>query len=161
MLITLLRHANAEDRSLTVADEKRILTEKGIKQSKRVADFCESKQLLPEILLSSPLTRAEQTAKIVQKNLKACPEVTLVTWLENGTPLKVVVAELGKLAEQQLDNIWLVGHEPDFSELIAYLLQSKGDHFSIKKASLTSLDVCFTGTPTARLLWSIPCSLIT
>jgi phosphohistidine phosphatase SixA len=48
MLITLLRHASAEDRSVTLADEKRILTEKGIKQSKRVASFCQSRQLLPE-----------------------------------------------------------------------------------------------------------------
>jgi phosphohistidine phosphatase SixA len=161
MLITLLRHASAEDRSVTLADEKRILTEKGIKQSKRVASFCQSRQLLPETLLSSPLLRAEQTAQIVQSNLTTCPKVTTVNWLENGTPVKVVIAELGKLAEQHLDNIWLVGHEPDFSELIAYLLQSKGDHFSIKKASITCLDVCFTETPTARLLWSIPCSLIT
>ena len=59
-----------------------------------------------------------------------------------------------------MNDVWLVGHEPDFSSVIAQLLQTGCEHIVIKKASLTLLDADFSGKPTAKLLWSIPCSLM-
>lgn len=161
MLVTFLRHASAEDRSIDVPDAERALTDKGEKQIGRVAQFCQSNRLLPEKLYCSPLRRAQQTAKILQQRLAACPVAEIADWLNTSSSPEDIVTELDKLAEQGLNDIWLVGHEPDFSETIGLLLNTKGENIVIKKASLTRLDVEFSLQPSATLLWSIPCALMT
>ncbi len=160
MLVTFLRHATAEDRSLSIPDSERALTEKGEKQVKRLAAFCQANQLIPGKIFCSPLVRARQTAKILQEHLSACPDVQTVDWLGIDTSPHAIIAELGKLADQGLDDAWLVGHEPDFSETIVQLLHSAGDSIVIKKASLTRLDADFSDPPSATLQWSVPCSLM-
>ena len=159
MLITFLRHATAEDRSLGIPDAERALTEKGEKQTKRLAAFCQSNSLMPGALYTSPLTRAHQTAQILQERLPGCPMIQTVDWLGDTSP-QAIIAELSKLADLGVDNVWLVGHEPDFSSVIGLLLHTDSDNIIIKKASLTQLEADFTPPPTAKLLWSTPCSLM-
>ncbi|MGD0958504.1 MAG: phosphoglycerate mutase family protein [Methylomonas sp.] len=161
MIITLLRHATAEEGGLTVPDAERALTEKGVKQVKRVAAFCQANQLSPGALFSSPILRALQTARILQTQLAACPVVAIADWLGLNASPQRMVAELNALAARNKDDIWLVGHEPSFSDLIGFLLKCSGDNFNIKKASLTRIDMRYEDDmPTASLLWSIPCSLL-
>ena len=62
MLLYLLRHAEAVPRNGS-DDAARELTEKGIAQAKKVGRFCQSHDILPALILTSPLRRAEQTAK--------------------------------------------------------------------------------------------------
>ena len=160
MLITFLRHATAEDRSLSGADAERALIEKGEKQLKRVAAFCRANQLLPELLYSSPLLRARQTATLLQQKLPGCPHPHLVDWLGSDFSVSTVLAELRNLAGSGINDLWLVGHEPDFSNIIARLLNTDAESLSIKKASLTRLDADFSGQMSAKLLWTLPCSLM-
>ena len=160
MHITFLRHANAEDRSLAGSDAERALIEKGEKQVKRLAAFCQANQLLPGAIYSSPLLRARQTARILHEQLSECPAPEIVDWLSTATSPRTIIAELGKLADRGVDDVWLVGHEPDFSETIGQLLNTAGDSIVVKKASLTRLDADFSASPNATLLWSIPCSMM-
>lgn len=160
MLITLLRHASAEDRQLLLADEERALTEKGIKQMKRVARFCQNHALIPEKLFSSPLTRAKQSAQVLQQQLDTHPDLVIVDWLAINSEIEIIIAELKKLATKSYNEVWLVGHEPTFSMLIENLIESLDNSIIIKKASLTRLDVDFSASTPARLLWSIPCKLM-
>ena len=160
MLITLLRHATAEDRSLSIADADRALVDKGEKQVARVAAFCRKNQLLPAALYTSPLLRARQTVTILHDRLPNCPRPQIADWLATDTSTPTLLSELGKLAEQGLDDIWLVGHEPHFSELIASLLGTSANNIDIKKASLTRLEAGFSVQPSAQLLWSVPCALM-
>ena len=160
MLITFLRHATAEDRRLTIPDAERALTEKGEKQVKRVAAFCEANQLLPGVLFCSSLLRAQQTARLLQSRLPDCPPPQTVNWLNIDSSPQAIIAELGHLNDQGLDDVWLVGHEPDFSGVIGLLLDMESDNLLIKKASLTRIDAEFFVQPEATLLWSIPCNLM-
>ena len=160
MQITFLRHATAEDRSLGTPDADRALTDKGRKQVKRVAAFCLNNRLIPDNLFSSPLLRALQTATIFQEQLSACPKPKTVPWLGMDTSAQIIINELSNLAEQGLNDIWLVGHEPDFSSTIGLLLHTDSDNIVIKKASITQLEANFNGSPAAKLLYSIPCALM-
>ncbi|QWF70138.1 histidine phosphatase family protein [Methylomonas paludis] len=160
MQITLLRHAAAVDRSLSLPDPQRALSEKGEKQLKRLSAFCLLNDLIPSNLFASPLLRAQQTAQGLQQRLPGCPAVQTADWLIIHTTPPQFFRALGKLAEQGLDDIWLVGHEPDFSELIAALLQTESASIVIKKASLTRLEVELSARPSAKLLWSVPSSLM-
>ncbi len=160
MLITFLRHATAEDRSLSIPDADRALTDKGEKQVKRLAAFCQSNRLMPGIIFVSPLLRAQQTAKFLQDSMPGCQSAQTADWLGMDSQKTTMLTELSKLAELGIDDIWLIGHEPDFSELIGCLMHTSAERIVVKKASLIRLEADFSGRPTANLLWSLPCSLM-
>lgn len=160
MLITCLRHATAEPHTSCWADAERALVKKGLRQVSQVAAYCRQQALLPGTLYSSPLKRAQQTAQCLQAALPGCPPVQVVSWLGLQAEQATLLAELQNLQEVGAEDVWLVGHEPDFSELIACLLHSQAAHFCIKKASLTRLAVDFKQPEQNRLLWSVPCALM-
>lgn len=160
MLITCLRHATAEPHRLPSEDAGRALIEKGVAQVNRVAEFCLKHELIPGALYSSPLLRARQTAAGLQNELKNCPGLIVVDWLKLGAEPEIIILELKKLQAAAFEDVWLVSHEPDISDLIARLLNAPAASLDIKKASLTRIHVDFSGTRSARLLWSIPCALM-
>ncbi len=70
MIIALVRHAKSLSNELKVlSDEydKYPLTEEGVKQAERVSE--ELAKLNPEIIFSSPVLRARQTAEIISNKL--------------------------------------------------------------------------------------------
>jgi phosphohistidine phosphatase len=158
-----LRHATAQDRALPIADAERILTDKGRHQTRAVARFCQRQGLLPQHLLSSPLRRALETATLLSEHLPECPRPQTVDWLRPGTPAEHALDSLHPLMDQNPGTLWLVGHEPDLSDLISRLLGSAHPIVRVKKASLTCITVTSTGphtAPPAQLLWSVPCALM-
>ncbi|WP_445371540.1 SixA phosphatase family protein [Methylomonas sp. HW2-6] len=160
MLITFLRHATAEDSALSKADSDRALTEKGAKQVKRLAIFCERNRLLPSKLYCSPVLRAQQTATLLHAHLPNCPAALSADWLNIGTEPQPLLAQLKQLADLGEDDVWLVGHEPGLSEAIAALLNMSATALCIKKASLTRLNADFSNPQSITLLWSLPCGLM-
>ena len=91
MLIYLLRHAEAE--MLAASDQARRLTPKGDEQALRVGKFCQRQGIEPAVILSSPVTRAVQTAKLVAKSLSEA-ELVEVPWAECGMDPWVAMDEL-------------------------------------------------------------------
>lgn len=160
MLITCLRHATAEPTVPNKDDSERALIKKGREQTKRVAEFCRKNALNPSVLYSSPLRRAQQTANSLHSGLLDCPPPTTVEWLSPYRPTELIVSELKRLEAAEVDDVWLVGHEPNLSLLIGKLLDVDGGCLQIKKASLTRLQIDFNDEAPAKLLWSIPCALM-
>lgn len=160
MLITCLRHATAEPTIPHTVDRERALIKKGREQTKRVAEFCRKNAIKPSVLYSSPLRRAEQTANSLHSGLPDCPPPTKAEWLSPDRPTALIISELKRLQANDVDDAWLVGHEPNLSLLISELLNIDVDCLQIKKASLTRLQIDFTSEAPARLLWSIPCALM-
>ena len=69
MKLYFLRHGLADWPNWTENDDARPLTKKGKKQMRRVAKFLAVLMIEPEVILSSPLPRAFQTAEIVAEEL--------------------------------------------------------------------------------------------
>ena len=155
--IFFLRHATAEDRLLAPVDADRTLIDKGHRQTRAVARFCQRQTLLPARLLCSPLVRALETAVQFCDELPDCPRPQVVDWLKIDTPTAQALAGLREQAAQTDGPLWLVGHEPDLSLLISRLLGSELPIVRIKKASLTCLEIEPDRSTPGRLLWSIPC----
>ena len=63
MILLLIRHAKAEDFGSS-GDGSRALTAKGQLQSRQVGRFLKERDLLPDLVLHSPLVRARETAEI-------------------------------------------------------------------------------------------------
>lgn len=155
MELYLLRHADADTPAAT--DEDRWLSEKGKEQAERAAQFCKENQILPALVLASPVRRARETADIVARHLGV--EMLIVPWLACGMHPETAQEELSAYRTQS--PIMVVGHEPDFSQLVASLLGlPSSSHIHIRKASLTRLDLPTPRAGTARLDFSIPCKLM-
>jgi phosphohistidine phosphatase len=151
MTIYFLRHAEAED--LAESDFDRKLTPKGLQQAAKVGKFCAGHGLEPTVILSSPVTRARQTAEIVAGALGR--EVTIESWLACGMETSTLLARLAP--HTGCDSLLIVGHEPDFSTAIAaWIGAQRPDAVEVKKASLTALEVFLHAREGARLLYAVP-----
>jgi phosphohistidine phosphatase len=141
MLLFLLRHADAEP--VAASDELRGLSEKGRRQARDAARFCEAREIAPDVVLTSPLLRARQTAETVARQIGA--EVIAQPWLTAGMVPDEALDELR--AFSKMKGVMLVGHEPDFSHLAARLLgMPSGERLRLRKASLTCIEVeCLKG----------------
>ena len=136
MLLYLLRHAEAE--VLASSDRARCLTPKGDEQAQRVGKFCRKQGLEPAVILSSPVTRALQTAKLVIKNLSR-PELIEVPWAACGMDPVTALEELRAFAN--FPSVMLVGHQPDLGALAALLLGVPNlQNLRVRKALLLGID---------------------
>lgn len=137
MLLHLLRHAEAEP--YQVDDFSRSLTEKGSKQARRIGCFMKEQCLRPDVILTSPVLRARQTAEVVSKLLGKV-DLTEVPWAACGMNPDAALTELSGFAK--LDSVLLVGHEPDFSLLIASLIGlGRSESIQVGKASLIGVNL--------------------
>jgi phosphohistidine phosphatase len=155
MQLYLLRHADAD--TIADVDDERRLSDKGIEQARRVARFCEAHEISASLVLSSPVRRAHETALIVSEHLRT--ELLVAPWLACGMSPENATGELGAFRTET--SVMIVGHEPDFSTLVAYLLGvPSNSQIHIRKASLTSLEVMSLRAAGARLDFSLPCRLM-
>ncbi len=156
MLISFLRHAEAED--IATSDFDRVLTAKGLEQADKVGKFCAMSGLVPDVILSSPLVRAEQTARCVAKRLDGV-EVIVERWIASGMGASDFFEGIGGYSKMK--NVLLVGHEPDFSETISAALGvTSATAIQVRKASLTMVDLYALRAGAGRLQFSIPVRLM-
>ena len=152
MKLLLLRHAEAEPHS--AADFSRKLTEKGESQARKVGKFCAEHKLVPDVIFTSPLCRAEQTARLAAHEMDGV-EVIVAQWLASGMQPEDALEELRAL--KRFQSIMIVGHEPDFSMLASALLGiTHSSGVNVRKSSLICLAVDFPRKGSATLDFSVP-----
>jgi phosphohistidine phosphatase len=157
MKLLVIRHAIAEDREAHAAsghdDALRPLTEQGARKMKRGARGL--RQIVPAIdtLISSPYTRAFDTAEIVRREY-GMDRVETSRALE---PTVAVADAITVLQSLQGDVVAIVGHEPQLSRLVTYLISGLDQSaVELKKGSACLVE--FEGLPRAgggTLMWSI------
>ena len=152
MILSLLRHAEAEPWS--DGDFSRVLTEKGRAQSVAVGAFIRKKRIQPEVIVTSPVVRAVQTAEIVAKELEMGAPV-VESFLACGMTNETAFDALS--AYKELHSVMFVGHEPDFSNFVAAALgAAAASCINLRKASLTQLQFSKTKAGAATLEFFIP-----
>ena len=156
MRVILLRHGPAgrrdasrwpDDRArpLTVGGEER--TRLAVRGLARMVDSVER-------VLTSPLTRASQTARMVVEVLDAREFETIEALGPGGAARDVLAALRRSKAE---DSVVLVGHEPDLGELAGSLLSRTSLALPLKKAGACA--ILFESAPgagTGELEWLLP-----
>jgi len=157
----ILRHAKAGERSARYPDDsKRPLTDDGEKEMFRVAEGMRAMELHFDLILSSPFVRAKRTAEIVEEIFKT-KKLRFTRNLASGADAQNLIAELNN-DFSSLENILLVGHEPDLSGLIS-LLCTGGENLSLnfKKAGLCKLTVSeLRANHCAQLEWLLKPGLL-
>jgi len=137
MELILLRHSKAED-SNAGGDFSRSLVEKGREQARRAARLLKAAGALPSIVLTSPLLRARQTADEFCQTAKISGAV-VQGWLASGMNPETALAELA--AFRDFKRVAIVGHEPDFSTLIQWILGAHGGSIEVKKGAIACVKI--------------------
>ncbi|NJM73114.1 MAG: phosphohistidine phosphatase SixA [Scytonema sp. RU_4_4] len=159
MELYFIRHGIAEQRRPDIKDEERSLTKEGRQKTQKVAERLKKLGLHFDLIATSPLIRARQTAEILisaglSSQLEECsylaPDGRIESWVldwwspRNDSP------------ESQLA---LVGHEPDLSTWAEILLwgQAKAT-LVLKKAGMIGVKLPEKGSPLGRsqMFWLTP-----
>jgi phosphohistidine phosphatase len=140
MDILLLRHGKAGKRKeYTGNDRLRPLTNEGIRDLVLIAGWLRRQFPDPDIIATSPLTRASQTAEIVAKELHAHRAIETWDELSPGNDNEALFRRLERVPEA--GTIMLVGHEPDLSKFGAFVLTGRTDSFfTLSKGGLAVLN---------------------
>lgn len=151
----LIRHGVAEEPGKAWPDDaRRPLTDEGMARLRKVTRGLGHLGVKMDVLLTSPMVRARQTADIVASGLDPRPHIATMDSLAVGATVTAVFADLEKHSKRA--SVGLVGHEPNIGELMGRLLGSKRE-FAFKKGGICRIDVD-TLPPTARgeLRWFLP-----
>ena len=136
MRLYFLRHGIADWPDWDPArDHERPLTKEGLKKMKEQAKTLLALDLKLDAILSSPYTRAYQTADIVAAKLRL--DVRTEPRLAPGFNIDKLAEIVASFDEEQA--LLLVGHEPTFSMIIAELIG--GGRVQMKKGALARVDV--------------------
>jgi phosphohistidine phosphatase len=153
----LLRHAHAGDPAKwTGPDSARPLSDKGQRQAVRMGLFLADAGFLPDLIMSSPLVRALETARLVATPLG------LPIIVSNDLASSLDMASLERLLTGAGNprRPLLVGHDPDFSMLAAELAGLA--ELPVRKGTLLRID---TRRPlqagSGVLRWLLPPDLLT
>jgi phosphohistidine phosphatase len=121
MDIYFLRHANAgEPRVNPAKDEKRPIDKLGIEQSHDVGRALAALGVNPEVIISSPLRRANQTAAVVANELGHEDKVITDAALRPEASYEQFQDLLRRHSRR--DAIIVVGHNPSMTEFLNNLL---------------------------------------
>lgn len=152
----LLRHAHAGDpETWTGPDATRPLSDKGERQAERMGRFLAAGGFKPDAMISSPKVRALGTAEIIAGYLDV--EVRVNERLASGFDLDDVEALLVDAGRPSRPVI--VGHDPDFSELLATLCGAA--ELPMRKGAIARVDIAGRLEPGAGVLrWLIPPELL-
>ena len=135
----LIRHGLAEERGDAWPDDaRRPLTADGMSRMRKAARRLARLGVSVEVVLSSPLVRARQTAEIVAGGLDPHPSLVNVDSLAPDGTYAAVVADLETHARKT--RIALVGHEPAMGELAARLIGSRHP-IEFKKGAVCRIDI--------------------
>jgi len=147
MQLYFLRHGEADWPGWTKSDDERPLTDFGKKEAGQVAKFLKRLKVKPDLIVTSPLPRASQTAEVAAQQLKA--KLRQDEALEPGFGISQLRTLLKRHGSKVL---MLVGHEPDFTSVISALT---GASLKLSKAGVALVDID-PETEKGRLLWLFP-----
>jgi phosphohistidine phosphatase len=142
----IVRHATAESRETPGLDDAdRRLVEQGRTESRLAAQAMARMDARPARVVTSPLRRAVETARPIAAMLDVPLEQDRL--LRPGFDEAAFAAVTDRHGNEDLA---LVGHEPDLSELVGYLT---GAHVALPKGAIARIDVTTLRPGVSELRW--------
>jgi phosphohistidine phosphatase len=135
----LVRHAIAAERGPKFPDDRlRPLTPEGAQKFKDAVRGLASLNIVVDLVLTSPLVRARETAAILASGLGRRPIEEIDALAPGGRHAALV--EVLAYQAKKCPRLALVGHEPDLGELVMRLLAANGT-VKFKKGAVCAIDV--------------------
>lgn len=148
----IVRHAIAAQRGPEWPDDsERPLTERGMSRFKKSVAGLAALGVKIDLVLTSPLVRAKQTADCLAAGLPSKPAVTVIDALAPGHAPADTMEQVAREAHGQ-SRIAIVGHEPDLGELTAFLLETPRA-IPFKKGGVGCVDLDTRTSRHGTLVW--------
>ena len=138
MRVYFLRHGKSVDAAVWRADDGvRPLTEEGFELMRLEGARMRALKIRPDVIVTSPLTRAQQTADVVAEELGLTDVLVEDERLAPGFDRDDLVGIID--AHPGAETMMIVGHEPDFSSTMSTLMG--GGRLQLKKGGLGRVDI--------------------
>jgi len=149
--LLLMRHGIAELRGPAWPDDEvRPLTKKGQARVREIGGRLRTIGETAERILSSPLTRAIETARIMADQWPSAHVTALEALAPGHTPQQAIVALAARVADGR---VLLVGHEPDLGALAAWVIGATHP-LPFKKGGVARIDLKSWARPRdGQLVW--------
>lgn len=158
MQVYLLRHGIAEEARVGKGDADRALTPEGRRKLRETLRVASHAQIKPSLILTSPLLRAVETAEIARDVLRYTGDILRTKALIPNARPEQVWDEIR--VHQTESELLLVGHEPLFGLLSAYLLGAPDVQLDFKKGAILRVDFESIGLkPRGILRWFLTAKL--
>jgi phosphohistidine phosphatase len=140
MNLYILRHASAGVRRVDpVIDAKRPLDKEGKEQCILIGRYLTALKLQFDMILSSPLKRALQTASLVGTEVAYDSKIQIAEALAPGGTVAGFQALVGTLAAHE--NVLIVGHNPNLPQFVGALICSpRPATVRMRKGALARVD---------------------
>jgi phosphohistidine phosphatase len=140
MIIYLLRHGIAIERGTPgYPNDDRPLTEAGVDKMKKGAKGISRCIKRPDVILTSPLKRALDTAKILAAELNAAGIVKTTDALLPAGSQKQLSEDMAK--HKNAEALVIVGHSPDLERIAASLLGTPLRLLEFKKGGMCAIEL--------------------
>jgi phosphohistidine phosphatase len=151
----LLRHAHAGNGAAWTGDDAlRPLSSRGRQQAQRLGKLLAARGIVPDTIVSSPKVRARQTANLVADVLGV--GVANDERLAERFDLDALAAIMAGVGGTSL---MLVGHDPDFSDILATLVGAAD--LPMRKGAIARVDLALPLAPGCGILrWLFPPELL-
>jgi len=136
MNIYLIRHGDSEKISANKKDNERKLTPDGEQKLKIAAEGWKLLVIQFSHIISSPVSRALQTAEIIAQAFKFTGNIITDKRLISGNKTEEVIDLANEIMGHDMA---FVGHEPDFSEHISHLTSNSGVRIDFKKGMIAKI----------------------
>ncbi|HEY9016712.1 SixA phosphatase family protein [Thiomicrospira sp.] len=113
--LLIWRHAKSDWSNEALEDKDRALSERGRRNAKKMADWLQAQDLLPDVILCSTAKRAQQTLN------RLCKDCDVQVFNLDSLYLANLSTLLTELAKVDGKRILLIGHNPGLQNLIDYL----------------------------------------
>ncbi len=154
MEIYLLRHGEAQssDAPGINSDTERALTPNGKKELLKIISGLKKVVDLPDLILTSPLVRARETAEIV-RSVFDLPQERIEERSDLGAqPPPSAIIEIARKTDNK--RVFVVGHEPDLSHCVAWIAAARvGDGAVMKKGGIARIDI---DEKKSGVIWLLP-----
>ncbi len=135
-------------------DAVRALTEEGRKKLRATLKLARIAGVKLDHILTSPLVRAVQTAELAAEVLGCTAAPARAQALAPGGSMEDVWSEIRR--HKDAASVLLAGHEPQFSQLAAYLLAAPELVIDFKKGALVAIEMEQFGVrPRGTLRWML------
>ena len=153
MDLYILRHGKAGQSSSDPDDRNRSLTAEGKDEMRRQARWIRSKKIRFDVIATSPLTRAYETAEIVARSVGQKNALSIWEELAPGGDLETICYHAAQFGEEA--KVLITGHEPALSILISRIISGRDDAFVvIAKGGLAKIrNYSFDKKPAGELQW--------
>lgn len=154
MFIYFLRHASAGKSKINPKqDAKRPLDKEGVRQCASIGRALAALDTQVDVILSSPLKRAAQTASLVANELGHEGNIVFTDVLGKGAEFEAFRGLLQKQAKREA--IMVVGHNPSLSTFLSRVISGGGADRAVELKKGAVARVEYDGRKPGTLDWCL------